>query len=174
MSTIVALDFGNSRVRISLRPFTFICAPSHVAFWLPLANRQVPEMQYPPGTGSASNGEPGGPQARMPSTGPKISFATPGSRYAADIEHPLLWHTTQAVEPSAAEIASVTRANSDGFISIPPIEQGCSRRKNPPSFNALTTDAVSSRRWSIASPSCASRGCSASARATWGWTSSHP
>src|ERR1700733_3534415 len=123
MSPILMLDLGNSIVRVSFRPATFICAPSQVAFWLPLAKRQVPEMQYPPGTGSASNGEPGGPQARMPSTGPKISFATRGSRYAADIEQQLLWHTSQAVEPSAAEIASVTRAKSDGFTSIPPIER---------------------------------------------------
>ena len=32
-------------VRTSLRPFTFMCAPSQVAFWLPLAKRHVPEMQ---------------------------------------------------------------------------------------------------------------------------------
>jgi hypothetical protein len=62
------------------------------------------------------------------------------------MEQPLPWQTTQAVEPSAADSASVTREKSDGFSSMPPRDFGCSMRKKLPSFSASTMAGVSWRR----------------------------
>ena len=76
----VALDLGYRKVFVSLVPATRRCAPSQVAFWLPLMKRHFPVMRYPPSTGVASYGEPGGPQATMPSGPPKISRAITGWR----------------------------------------------------------------------------------------------
>ena len=85
MSLIVAVDFGNSSVRMIALPSarisgapspvkTLTWAPIQLACWLPLAKLQVPLRRNPPGTVSALAG-PGGPQPTMPSRGPKIVFA---------------------------------------------------------------------------------------------------
>jgi hypothetical protein len=101
----------------------------------------------------------------MPVGGPKISRATPGDRYAADIEQPLFWHTHQPVEASAAAIASVTVANDTGRNSAPPIERGCSMRKNRPSISFCNNHGGSSRRCSTSSDALAISGASARMRA---------
>ncbi len=55
------------------------------------------------------------------------------------VEQPLLWHTTQPVDPSTLASASVTWAKIEGFSSIPPTNFVFSMVKNPPSIKALTT-----------------------------------
>jgi hypothetical protein len=60
-------------------------------------------------TGTAcSSARPAGPQATMPSAGPKISCATLGSRKAAIIEQPFPWQSHQAVLASCLATSSMT------------------------------------------------------------------
>src|SRR6476659_6574899 len=76
----VALDLGYRKVFVSLVPATRRCAPSQVAFWLPLMKRHFPVMWYLPSTGVASYGEPGGSQATILSGFAKISWVIFGWR----------------------------------------------------------------------------------------------
>src|ERR1700704_5854643 len=132
--------------------------------------RHFPLMRYPPSTGVASYGEPGGPQATIPSGLPKISWAIVGWRYALVVEQPLLWHTTHPVDPSAEASASVTWAKIEGFSSIPPTDFVFSMVKNPPSIRPLTMGLVSSRIASFSSEAAAIRGMRSRAFCTCGWT----
>src|SRR3981081_50322 len=96
--------------------------------------RHFPVTRYPPSTGVASYGEPGGPQATIPSGLPKISWAIVGWRYELVVDEPWLCHPTHPVEPSALASAAVPWAKIEGSSPIPPVDFVFSIVKKPPSI----------------------------------------
>src|SRR5215813_13417200 len=93
-----------------------------------------------------------------------------GSRYALVVEQPLLWHTTQPVEPTTLASASVTWAKIEGLSSMPPTDLVFNMVKKPPSIRASTTGLVSLRMVLCSSAAEAISGRRSRASCSCGWT----